>query len=134
MEVLGITEQVYLRLINFIFVIYGVNRTIKQDYKDRIKGYFTNLTSAFLTAMVSVVLSLVSFIIYAEIRGGEAYIDGYIESFIFGGDPSLYQFVMGLFLEGSAASLIVAFAMMQYWKNKVDAVNVVDDINHNHPE
>ena len=131
MEVMGLADQVYLRLINFAFVIYGVNRTIKQDHKDNINGYFTNLSSAFLTAIVSVVFSLISFMIYAEIRGGETYIDNYSESLIFGGDPSVYQFTMGLLLEGVAASVVISFAMMQFWKNKVDTVDTVDDINHN---
>lgn len=131
MEVLGLADQVYLRLVNFVFVIYGVNRTIKQNYKDHIDGYVTNISAAFFTAFASLVFSLISFLIYAQVQGGEAYIDKSVESFIFSGDPSLYQFAMGLFIEGVAASAIVSFALMQYWKDKVEKINKVDDTNHN---
>jgi hypothetical protein len=37
---------------------------------------------------------------------------------------------MGLLLEGFAASGIVSFALMQYWKDKVEKINKVDDSNH----
>lgn len=130
MEALGLSDQVYLRLVNFVFVIYGVNRTIKQDYKDRIDGYFTNLGSAFLTAVVSAVLTIFAFMAYAEYRGGERYLDTFVENYIFAGDPSLYQFCIGLFIEGLAASAVVSFALMQYWKDKVEKINKVDNVNH----
>ncbi len=130
MEALNLSDQVYLRLLNFIFVIYGVNRTIKQNYKDGIDGYFTNLSSAFFTAVFSAVLTIFAFMGYAEYRGGERYIDTFVENYIFAGDPSLYQFCIGLFIEGLAASAIVSFALMQYWKDKVEKINKVDNINH----
>ena len=130
MEALGLSDQIYLRLVNFVFVIYGVNRTIKQDYNDGTYGYFTNLGSAFLTAFTSLVLTLVSFLIYVEVQGGEAYLDRYVASYIFVGDPSLPQFVMGLMIEGLAASAIVSFALMQWWKDKVEKINQVDDADH----
>ena len=130
MEALGLADQIFLRLLNFGFVIYGVNRTIKQNYNYHIDGYFTNLTAAFLTAITSLVLGVVSFLIYAHFQGGEAYMDHYKAAYIFGGDPSLPQFAMGLMLEGVASSVIVAFALMQFWKDKVEKINDVDDITH----
>lgn len=131
MEMLGLGDQIYLRLVNFIFVIYGVNRTIKLDYADHIDGYFTNLSSAFFTAFTSLVISIFAFIAYAEYKGGEEYIHTFAENYIFGGTPSLYQFCMGLFIEGLAASAIVSFTLMQFWKDKVEKINKVDDLNHN---
>lgn len=126
-EALDLKDHIYLRLINFIFVIYGVNRTIKSNYHDNINGYLTNLLSGFLTAMVGLVLGLVAFMIYVEYKGGDAYLETFADSYIFGGgDPSLYQFCFGLFIEGAAASMIVSFAMMQYWKDKVEKINKVD--------
>ena len=135
MEVLGLQDQIYLRLINFDFVIYGVNRTIKQNYADHIDGYFTNITSAILTAFVALGLGIASFITSVEMRGGEEYLPSLASAYIFGGgDPSLYQFVIGLILEGAAASVIVSFALMQFWKDKVEKINRVDDAAHNtHP-
>ena len=126
-EALDLKDHIYLRLVNFVFVIYGVNKTIKSNYHDGINGYLTNLLSGFLTAMVGLVLGLIAFMVYVEYKGGNAYLETFADSYIFGGgNPSLYQFCFGLFIEGSAASMIVSFAMMQYWKDKVEKINHVD--------
>ena len=131
MEMLNLSDEIYLRLINFIPVIWGINRTIKSNFNDHIDGYFTNLLSGILTGIVSLALVLISFMIYVEIRGEHAYLRRYAESYIFGGgDPSIYQFAIGLALEGIAASVIVSFALMQYWKDKVEKINKVDDSSH----
>lgn len=132
MEALNLTHIVYLRLLNFIFVIYGVNRTIKSNFKDGINGYFTNIGAAFATAFISSILSVFSFMLYAEYQGGEEYLKAYADGYIFGGwDPSPYQFAVTLFIEGLAASVIVAFTLMQFWKDKVEKINAVDDRAHN---
>lgn len=132
MEVVGWSDQVYLRLFNFIFVIYGVNKTIKSNYEDHLGGYFANLVSGIFTALVSLILGIFSFIGYIEYKGGNDYLNHFSGSYIFGGgEPSLYQFCSGLAIEGIAASVIVSFALMQYWKDKVEKINKVDDIAHN---
>jgi hypothetical protein len=132
MDVLNLTHIIYLRLLNFIFVIYGVNKTIRSNFKDGINGYFTNLGAAFATAFISLVLSIFAFMLYVEYKGGEEYLQNYASDYIFGGgDPSPYQFGIGLFIEGLAASAVVSFAMMQFWKDKVEKINAVDDAAHN---
>ncbi|KOS07321.1 hypothetical protein AM493_15705 [Flavobacterium akiainvivens] len=132
MDALNLTHIIYLRLVNFIFVIYGVNKTIKSNFHEGISGYFTNLGAAFATAFVSLVISLLSFMLYAEYQGGEEYLKNYASDYIFGGwEPSPYQFGIGLFIEGLAACAIVSFAMMQFWKDKVEKINAVDDAAHN---
>lgn len=131
MEVLGLSDQVYLRLVNFVFVIYGINRTIKANYNDNINGYFTNLSSAFLTSFIGLMLGIFSFMTYVEIQGGDEYLHKMEQSYVFGGgEPSIYEFCIALFIEGIAAGAIVSFAMMQYWKDKVEKINEVDDGNH----
>lgn len=123
-ETLGLADQIYLRLLNFVFVLYGVNRTIKSNYHDGINGYLTNLLAGFLTGMVSLILGIFSLMIYTESLGGD--FSRFKDSYIFGGDPSLYQFCFGLFIEGAASSMIISFAMMQYWKDKVEKINQAD--------
>ncbi|MCW4470298.1 hypothetical protein OGH69_15085 [Flavobacterium sp. MFBS3-15] len=131
MESAGLKDQIYLRLINFIFVIYGVNRTIKGNFKDRIDGYFTNLAAGFLTSFISLVLGIFSFMLYAEYKGGTDYLQNFPHSYIFGGgEPEIGEFCFGLFLEGLAASMIVSFALMQFWKDKLEKINEVDDVAH----
>jgi len=136
MEMVGWSDQIYLRLVNFIFVIYGVNKTLKANSHDNTNGYFSNLVSGILTAIVSLALGIFSFIGYIEYMGANhggsnEYLQRYAGSYIFGGgEPSLYQFVIGLTVEGVAASVIVSFALMQYWKDKVEKINKVDDVAH----
>lgn len=131
MELLHLQDQIYLRLVNFVFVIYGVNRTIRQNFNDHIDGYFANITAGILTALVSLALGIIGFVGYVEYRGGQEYLHSLASAYIFGGgDPSLYQFVIGLVLEGAAASVIVSFALMQFWKDKVEKINEVDDRAH----
>jgi hypothetical protein len=132
MDALDLTHIIYLRLLNFVFVLYGVNRTIRGNFKDGINGYFTNVAAAFLTALISLALSVVSFLLYVEYKGGEAYLSRYASDYIFGGgDPSPPQFAIGLFIEGLAASAVIAFTLMQFWKDKVEKINAVDDKAHN---
>lgn len=132
MEMLGLKDEIYLRLLNFIPVIWGINRTIKANVHDHIDGYFTNLLSGIFTGLTSLILGLIAFMIYVEVNGGDQYLENFKESYIFGGgEPSVYQFCIGLFLEGAAASLIVSFMLMQFWKDKVEKINKVDDVNHN---
>ena len=126
-ETLGLADQIYLRLLNFVFVIYGINRTIKANYHDGINGYLTNLLAGFLTGMVGLILGLVAFMVYIEAQGGDEFLKNFADSYVFGGgDPSLYQFCFGLFIEGAASSMIVSFAMMQYWKDKVEKIDKVN--------
>ena len=132
MDLLDATHIIYLRLVNFVFVIWGINRTIKSNFNDNLNGYFSNIASAILTGLVSLILSVLAFMVYAEQKGGEEYLKRFASDYIFGGgDPSPYQFGIGLFIEGLAASVIVSFALMQYWKDKVEKINTIDDRAHN---
>lgn len=131
MEAVGLADQVYLRLFNFVFVIYGVNRTIKSNVADGIRGYLKNLFAALFTALVSLGLGIVALMSYIEIKGGEPYLHSLAENYIFGGgEPSTYEFGIGLAIEGFAAAAIVAFTLMQYWKDKVEKINKVDAPGH----
>lgn len=132
MDALGLSRNIYLRLLNFVFVFYGVNRTIQGNFREGIDGYFTNLGAAFLTAFTGLVLSVFCFMEYAVYKGGETYLEKLHATYIFGGHtPSPYQFGASLFLEGLAASMVVSFTLMQYWKDKVEKINTIDDAAHN---
>jgi hypothetical protein len=132
MDAVGASHIIYLRLVNFVFVIWGINKTIKSNFNDNLNGYFSNIASAILTGLVGLVLSVLAFMVYSEYKGGEKYLQNFASDYIFGGgNPSPSQFGIGLFIEGLAASVIVSFALMQYWKDKVEKINTVDDRAHN---
>ena len=122
------SDYYLLRLLNIFIVAYGVNRTISANHRDNLKGYFRNFLSALLTSMIGAVLSIAALLIYLEIRGGEAYLKGLSQGFLIGGgDIDSYTYTISLLLfESTAASLIVSFCLMQYWKDKVEVINKVD--------
>ncbi|MBD3581804.1 hypothetical protein [Flavobacterium selenitireducens] len=127
LELLGVSDVFFLRILNILFVVFGVNRTIRANYKDGIRGYNTNLVSAIITSMIGAVLSIASLLTYIYIQGGEPYLKNLAENFIFGGgDLTIQQYCIGLLFESTAASLIVSFCLMQYWKDKVEVINRVD--------
>lgn len=127
LEVLGFSDIFYLRILNILFVVYGVNRTIQSNHADGIRGYNRNLLSAIITSMIGAFLSIASLLAYIQFKGGEAYLKNLSDNFIFGGgELTINHYCIGLLFESSAASLIVSFCLMQYWKDKVEVINKVD--------
>jgi len=127
MELLKLSDLFYLRIFNLVFVIYGVNRTIKGNHEAGVRGYFTNLMGAIITSMIAAVLSIAALLIYLKARGGAGYLNDHPMKYIFGSETtSVEYFCIGLFFEAAAASLAVSFCLMQYWKDKVEVINKVD--------
>ena len=124
MELLGLSNQPFLRILNIVFVVFGVNRTIRQNAKEGVRGYNTNFLSAILTSMIGAILSIAVLLIYINYSGGEVHLEKLSHGFMFGGGkPSIPQYCFGLLLESAAASLIVSFTLMQYWKDKIEVIN-----------
>lgn len=118
MEVLGLSQLYFLRILNVFIVIYGLNLAIKTNLKNGKVGYLPNLTSSALTGFIGIGLGIIGLVAYLKIRGGEQYMNQLSEAFLFGGAPSIAEYSFGLFIEGIASVLIVAFINMQYWRTK----------------
>lgn len=119
MELLGLSGVFILRMLNILIVIYFVNKTIKSNYIEGKLEYLDNLISGTLTSLIGVALSVAGLLGYISIKGGDAYLAHLSKNFLFGGgDPSMYQFCIGLFFEGIASSIIITFTLMQYWKDR----------------
>jgi len=120
MEVLGLSDIFYLRILNLFIVLYGINRTITGNIKNGVAGYLPNLISAFVTGMIGAILGIIALLIYIPYKGGTAYLEKLSEGFLFGGGTvSTPQYCIGLLFESSAATMIIAFCMMQYYKSKI---------------
>jgi len=108
-----------LRLLNILIVIFYVNKTIKSNYTEGKLEYLDNLISGTLTSLIGVALSVAGLLAYISFKGGDAYLSKLSQNFLFGGgNPSMYQFCIGLFFEGIASSIIITFTLMQYWKDR----------------
>ena len=79
----------------------------------------SNIGAAIITSILGVMLSVFGFIIYIKLFRGSDYLSELSEPLIgAGGDLSLAQYSFALFAEGIASSVIVAFILNQWWKNK----------------
>jgi len=118
MEFLGLTSVFYLRLVNFLFIVYAVNDTIKSKISHGKRKFLPNVVAAMTTAMVGVILSILGLLVYSYLRGGDAYISTLSESFLFGGNPSINMYCLSLLFEGMASAVIVTMLLILYYNDK----------------
>lgn len=121
MELLNLSHLFYLRLLNVLFIFYGVNRTLKQNLVEGKNGFVPNAISAMVTSFTGVVLSVIALIIYSYAMGGDSYVTSLSQAFMFGGEPSVMTYSLCLFFEGSASCIIVTLMLMLLWNNKYAA-------------
>lgn len=119
MNALGYGDIFYLRLVNVLFVFYGVNRSVQMNHAEGEKNFVTNAVSAMITALIGVFLSIIGLIIYSYLKGGDAYVESLSKTFLFGGNPSIFTYSASLLFEGVAASVIVTMLLMLYWNNRL---------------
>lgn len=121
MNALGFADVFYLRLLNILFVFYGVNKTIQMNIAEGKKTFVTNAISAMMTSLVGVVLSIAGLIVYSYMKGGDNYVQSLSKTFLFGGNPSVETYCFSLLFEGIASSVIVTLFAMLYWNNRFTA-------------
>ncbi|TDE04960.1 hypothetical protein [Flavobacterium hiemivividum] len=119
MDAMGYGDLFYLRLINVIFVLYGVNRSVQMNIVEGENSFVKNAVSAMITALIGVFLSIIGLIIYSYLQGGDAYVENLSKTFLFGGNPSIFTYSASLLFEGVAASVIVTMLLMLYWNNRL---------------
>jgi hypothetical protein len=118
MIVLGFENSTALRLFNVIFVFYGVKKTIDENLSEGKKNFVSNATSAFITSLIGVILSIIGLLVYSHLKGGDAYIQSLSKTFLFGGNPTVNLYCISLLFEGVASSVIVTLLLMLYTNNK----------------
>ncbi len=118
MEMLKLSDLFYLRILNILFVFYGVIRTIQMNLDEGKKKFVSNAVSALFTAIIGVVLSIIALVIYSHLPGGDTFVQSLSESFLFGGNPSIDAYSISLLFEGLASSVIVTMLLMLYWNNQ----------------
>jgi hypothetical protein len=121
MEFFGLSKFLYLRLLNALFLYYGVHRTLQSNFTEKKKGYVFNLLSAGITALIGVFLSVAGLLLYLYLKGGDAYIANLPGEFLFGGQPKMNAYCFGVLFEGIASAVIIVFVTMQLWRTKTAA-------------
>lgn len=119
MDFVGLAGKNYLRALNAFIVMYGIRKTIKDNYSRDEMDYFENFISGFLTGVLGVFMGIIGLVIFIYIKGGESYLSVLSDTFFFGGKVSIIQYCGVLFFEGVASTLIGTFILMQFYKDKV---------------
>jgi hypothetical protein len=120
-DLLGLSHILWLRMLNVLFVWYGVTRTLSYNVEHGKRDYGYNLVSAGATAFLGVLFAIVGLVTYIHLRGGDAYVDNLSADLLFGGKPTANQYCIGICIEGIASALIVVFVSVQYWRRKMAA-------------
>ena len=118
MEYLGLSKYYLLRFLNVFIIVYGLNKTLKSNIKAGKNAYLSNLLSSGITGLIGIFLAIISLVLYINFKGGESYLNNLSETFLFGRNPSLAEYSFGLFIEGIASVLVVAYINLQYWNTK----------------
>ncbi|WP_348811890.1 hypothetical protein [Flavobacterium maritimum] len=118
MEAVGLADLFYLRLLNILFVFYGTNRTLKSNFKEGKIIFTSNISSALLTSVTGVILSIVGLITYSFAKGGDLYVQSLSKTFLFGGNPSVMTYSISLLFEGIVSAVIVSFILILYWETR----------------
>lgn len=120
-DLLNLSDILWLRMFNVLFVWYGVTRTLSYNVEHGKKDYAYNLFSAGATAFAGVFLSIIGLVAYIHLRGGDEYVNNLSQDLLFGGKPTANQYCIGILFEGIASALIVVFVSVQYWRSKMAA-------------
>lgn len=118
MEALHLSNVFFLRLLNILFIYYGVNRTLKTNFLEGKTNLADNAISALVTSLTGVILSIMGLIAYIYSKGGDDYIKTLSESLLFVGSPSVMTYNISLLFEGIVSAVIVTFSLMLFWKKK----------------
>ena len=112
LEALGLTDNLYLRFVNFLFVLIGVNNTLKSAAA-KTQSYPQRLIAGAITVFTGIFLSAVGLFTYLSVF--DPNLSSYAMTLV-QADTNL-AFATVIFVEGFTSSLMVVFIMLQYWKN-----------------
>ena len=115
---LGFANLAFLRLLNVLFVFYGVNKTILMNLDEGKKTFVSNAVSVLITSLLGVALSIVGLAIYSYMKGGTNYVQSLSKSLLFGGNPSVETYCISLLFEGVASAVIVSLIAMLYYNSR----------------
>lgn len=113
LELLGLTDNIFLKFINFVFVLIGVNNTLKNT--SRLGGdYLNKLVAGVATVFIGIFLSAAALFIYLTVNETTD-LSAYSMTLI--PAETNFEFAGVIFIEGFTSSLMIVFIMLQYWKN-----------------
>jgi len=115
MKLLDLEQITELRLLNFIFVFWGINSAIKKNIFKNNNNYIENLSIGFRTSFLAMLLLIFSLTIYLYYIN-PSFIHVIENLKIWGNHLTPPLIAFAIFIEGISSSLVCTFILMQYWK------------------
>lgn len=117
MKLVGLEKITELRLLNVLIAGYFSNRlALNNLIEDAEIDYVSNLGSLLIANLIAVFLSAFSLVIYVKLID-PSMMESLGNGFFLGNNLTIDKIAIAILMEGSAASIIVSFSLMQYWKN-----------------
>lgn len=115
-----------LRYFNIV-IVAGISILLAKAYS---KGtnkipYLDGLMVIFATNMLAVIVSAISLVLYVRFFD-PTLVDDLKETMFFAGEITMAKVAGAIFMEGAASSIIVSFAIMQYFKDNREAKKVLE--------
>lgn len=110
-------ENPFLRFFNLFFIVIGVRKAITTNINvNKNTNYITNLGLGLQTSALAVLLSTMGVLGYVLFINPD-FLSVMNNSFLIGGNLTLAEIFITLFIEGMASSLISSFIVMIFYKN-----------------
>ena len=116
MKLFNLENVKELRLLNIVIVIFFTIR-MAREIRSKKEGlaYLHGLSSLFFANILAVAFSVIGLAVYIALSPD--FVNSF-QNWIFGGEPSISTSLISIIFEGSAAAIIVSFAVMQYFKKE----------------
>ncbi|MFK5958607.1 MAG: hypothetical protein QM495_07010 [Lutibacter sp.] len=116
MKLFKLEQLTELRLLNFVFVFWGINSAVKKNiYINNNINYLQNLFIGFATSLLAVILLIFSLTIYLFYIN-PSFIHVIENLKIWGNHLTPIEIAFAIFTEGISSSIVISFILMQFWK------------------
>lgn len=128
-KLFSLEHIIFLRFLNVLIIIYFTNRLARKNHKNNADSNYLNAWASLILAnVVTVALSLFSFVIYATFIQPD-FISKFESGILWNNHITLGQAALTLFTEGIGCAVAISFIIMQYWnespKSKVSTSETV---------
>ena len=118
MKLFSLENEGYLRFLNVFIVFFFTNRLAKKNRQiDDDDNFLSAFGSLILSNVVTVILSVISFVIYATFIQPD-FINHFDGGIFWNNHVTIDQAAVILFFEGMGSALAVSFINVMYWNER----------------
>ena len=128
MKLLGLEENLMLRLFNFVIVATLIFLAHRSSYLgvEKTPGYVEGLFIGFRTGVIGVAIFIAFMGLYVQFIQPD-FMQIIQKSQIWGNDLELWQVALAIAVEGVCSVAVISFASMQYFKHYITQVRTTNE-------